>query len=135
MNIFLSGPMAGLPDFNHPAFDRYAAALRTMGHAVWSPAELFGGETGLPRARYVRACILALAGYDEYGAASFDAIALMPGWEASPGSKLEWAIAHELGMRIFRLHVSHGAVLLEASSVDECGRLDYTLEKVIERKQ
>ena len=40
MKLYLMGPMAGLPDFNFPAFNKKAAELRALGHHVFNPAEV-----------------------------------------------------------------------------------------------
>jgi hypothetical protein len=39
VKLYIAGPMRGYADFNHPAFDAAAAALRAAGHDVVSPAE------------------------------------------------------------------------------------------------
>ncbi len=39
MNLYLAGPMRGIPGFNFPKFDEVAATLRFIGHTVFSPAE------------------------------------------------------------------------------------------------
>lgn len=38
--VYLSGPMAGLPEHNFPAFHAHAAQLRAAGYDVVNPAEI-----------------------------------------------------------------------------------------------
>ena len=89
--IYLSGPMTGLPDFNFPAFHAAAQDLRARGHHVVNPAEITpeGEKTW---ANCMRADIKALC--------DCDVIALLPGWEGSPGAHLELHIAHRIGMAV-----------------------------------
>lgn len=93
--IYISGPMTGLPEYNFPAFDAAAAALRGMGYEVVSPAEL-NRDTTLPWEVYLRNDIKALC--------DCDMVALLPGWEGSKGAHLEVHVAHRLGIRIAALH-------------------------------
>jgi len=83
--------MSGMQAYNAPAFDRYAAALRAMGHAVFSPT-----ENGLPAdsawGEHMRADIAALM--------SCGRVALLPGWEKSRGAQLEHHIASALEMEV-----------------------------------
>lgn len=95
MNLYLSGPMTGLPGFNYAAFEERATALRARGHVVWSPHELFDKRTDLPRADYMREDMKALT---EPG--RFDAVAVLYGWWQSKGARLEVAIARELGLLV-----------------------------------
>jgi hypothetical protein len=54
--VYVSGPMRGRPDFNHPTFNEVADVLRDRGLGnedddhprVTNPAENFGGRTDLP---------------------------------------------------------------------------------------
>lgn len=91
--IYLSGPMAGIPEHNFPAFMAHAAQLRAAGYDVVNPAEIDNsGKTweGCLRADLREMC-------------TCDAIALMPGWEASKGANLELHVAHRLGMEVMHL--------------------------------
>lgn len=92
--IYISGPMTGIPEFNHPAFNAAAAALRATGLEVVNPAELDTQDAGTPLewADYLRRDIRALV--------DCTAIYLLPGWEKSKGARLEKRIAEELGMRV-----------------------------------
>ena len=94
--VYLSGPMAGLPDHNFPAFHATAAELRAAGYDVVNPAELDNaGKTweGCLRTDLREMC-------------TCDAIALMPGWEGSKGANLELHVAHRLGMQVIHLPVA-----------------------------
>ena len=86
--IYLSGPMTGVPAFNHPAFNAEAARLRALGHQVFNPA-----ENGLPAsaawADHMRADLRALLDCDH--------IHLLPGWAHSTGARLELQVALALG--------------------------------------
>jgi hypothetical protein len=91
--IYLSGPMAGLPEHNFPAFHATAAELRAAGYDVVNPAELDNhGKTweGCLRTDLRELC-------------TCEAIALMPGWERSKGANLELHVAHRLGMEVMHL--------------------------------
>lgn len=111
MNIYLAGPMRGIPAYNHPAFDAAAALLRAEGHTVFSPAEhdrdlfpefdwpnMTGDMTvdgfSAPNMREViRNDLVWIAN-------NADAIALLPGWERSRGVKVERALADFLGLYV-----------------------------------
>lgn len=87
--IYLSGPMTGLPDNNFPAFMHWALYLQESGYEVVNPAEITVDGTW-------EQCLRA----DLRELCTCDALALMPGWEASKGAQLELHIAHRLGMAI-----------------------------------
>ncbi len=91
--IFISGPMTGLPNHNFPVFDTAARRLERAGWEVVNPADNFGGRTDLPRSSYLRADVVLLL--------QCDALAVLPGWEASLGAKIEYLLARELGMPVF----------------------------------
>ncbi|WP_223508810.1 MULTISPECIES: DUF4406 domain-containing protein [unclassified Pseudomonas] len=92
--IYLSGPMAGLPDLNFPAFHAMAARLRAVGHAVINPAEL-----DHPTKEWndcLRRDIVALM--------ECYTVATLPGWEHSKGASLEVLVADRLGMTVVGAH-------------------------------
>lgn len=117
MRLYTAGPMTGIPQYNFPAFDRMAALLREHGHDVISPAELddpadraramaspdgapqtahgFGKTWGDFLARDVK--LLADDG--------IEGIVVLPGWEASRGSRLETFVGNALcGLPVFEFH-------------------------------
>jgi len=92
--IYIAGPMTGYPDHNFPAFHEAAKRFREAGWEVVNPAKSFGGDRSLPRWRYMRRNIAALT--------QCDAIALLPGWQNSRGATLEYQVAIECGLAIYR---------------------------------
>lgn len=94
--VYLSGAMSGIPDFNFPAFHRWAASLRASGYEVVNPAELDEADPHeMTWEQYLRRDIGHLV--------TCDMIAMIPGWEQSRGARLEKHIADALGMRVIWL--------------------------------
>ncbi|PWI80510.1 hypothetical protein DEO48_08430 [Enterobacter sp. CGMCC 5087] len=89
MIIYISGPMAGLPDFNRPAFFRAAEGIAARGHQVLNPAAL---PEGLTPYRYMDIHQAMLR--------SADAIFLLNGRENSPRVLAELHQARKLGLLI-----------------------------------
>jgi hypothetical protein len=84
--------MTGLPDFNRPAFHAAAAQLRKAGYRVSNPA-----ETTLPDdTEWQQFMRLGLVEMLE----DCDALAYLPGHEASKGARIEIALATGLGWRV-----------------------------------
>lgn len=90
--MFLSGPITGHDDFNHPTFHRIAAEFRMAGFEVCNPAEFFDGDTSKERHEYMRESFKYLL--------EADTVVLLPGWQESEGSKVEAAVAKELDLII-----------------------------------
>lgn len=115
MNIYLAGPMRGIPNFNFPAFDYAAHALRNMGFTVFSPAErdraIHGsvlednptGDEAVAASKVGFSLREALGADTAWIAANATAIALLPGWEKSSGANAELALAKALGLTIIHL--------------------------------
>lgn len=88
--VYISGPMTGYPVYNRGAFEVAANILRALGHDPVDPGET---ETpGLSWSDYLRADLRLLT--------DCDAVAVLPGWEASRGAALEVHVAHALGMTV-----------------------------------
>jgi len=117
MKIYVAGPMRGIPEFNFPAFNAAAAALRAVGHVVFNPAERDierhngvdvskGNATGdeeIAAKEHGFSLRDALADDTRWICKEADAIALLPGWGASKGAKAELALAEALGLEIILL--------------------------------
>lgn len=84
--------MSGLPEFNFPAFNAEAARLRALGYDVVNPAEI-EHKNNANWHDCLRRDIVELL--------TCDTIALLPGWGASRGAKLEHAVAIGLDMQVF----------------------------------
>lgn len=93
MKLYLAGPMTGFDEFNYPAFNAAAARLREAGHDVINPAENDGGEYGKEWSYYMR--------LDMHHVLNVEGVAVLPGWEASRGARLEVIVAVSLGLPIF----------------------------------
>jgi hypothetical protein len=100
--MYLSGPMTGLPNYNHELFHRVAAEFRQVGFSVCSPAEFFDGDITKERKEYMREAIKYLL--------EADTIVLLPGWEESKGARLEATIATELDLSIMEYIEPEGDV-------------------------
>ena len=94
--LYISGPMAGYPNLNRAEFGAAANNLRRAGFSVLNPIDN-GLPDGLEWSDYLRADIKMVC--------DATAIALLPGWEASRGARLEVATAHGLGMTSLPLDV------------------------------
>jgi hypothetical protein len=90
MRVYVSGPMTAYPDLNRAAFVEATDRLTALGHTPVDP-----GTTEVPDqtwAAYLRADLHLLL--------DCDALAVLPGWEASRGACLEVHVAHALGMTV-----------------------------------
>lgn len=96
MRLYIAGPMTGLPEFNYPAFRRAGDHLASVGYSVLNPveAEAHNPTPGTPQAWdwYMRHALRMVL--DAQG------IALLPGWEASKGARLEVSVAQALDLPI-----------------------------------
>lgn len=89
--FYISGPISGVPDFKNN-FARAETALQLFDVGTVNPANL-GNYASFSWADYMRRDIAMLM--------HCTALFMLPGWERSPGARLERLIAHEIGMPIF----------------------------------
>lgn len=91
--VYLAGPMTGIENYNFPAFNEVAKKYEALGWLVLNPANHLSGNLH--------------ARYDQYMRASFhdvlqaDAVALLDGWQDSPGATKEACMAAALDLPIF----------------------------------
>ena len=87
-NIYVSGPMTGIPQKNFLAFYIAARDLRQAGYGVINPWELDTADKKDTWSECLRRDIRALM--------DCTAIATLPGWQKSKGAKFEIYIAQQL---------------------------------------
>ena len=98
MNLYLSGPMTGMKDFNRPAMLAEEEKLIRDGFGVINPARLPEGKMW---EWYMCKAVNAVP--------RCDGLAQMPGWNTSFGCLIEFAIA-----RKFRLIVQTTSAFIDA---------------------
>ena len=92
--IYIAGPMTGYEDYNYPAFFAAEARFRDAGWEVLNPARhptdwiTSDMDPDVVRAAYMK--------MDIEDVMAADAIALLPGWQASKGANVELAVARIL---------------------------------------
>ncbi len=91
-DVYLAGPMSGIPDFNYPAFHAAARAIRGFGVKVANPADNFDGDQTLPWLTYLALAIRQVT--------EATTVVVLPGWETSEGAGLEVYVAYKLGLKI-----------------------------------
>ena len=105
-NVFLSGPMTGLADYNRPAFNDAERRVKEMGAAdVFNPAH-FG--LGRPHESYMLDTLseLTVGVWDDTlmrYVPYWDVIAMLPCWRRSHGAKVEKAVADAIGVEVVGL--------------------------------
>ena len=114
-NVFLSGPMSGLPFYNVAAFAEAHAKMRNAGAVrVYDPAIEYlrseaRNDAKMSHAYWMRRCINELTSSDQTnifsdgGIAHYDVLVSLPGWEDSAGATLERNVALACGMRVYDL--------------------------------
>lgn len=100
LTYYLSGPMAGYPDFNFPAFASAAQELRDSGVTIVSPHELILSQEPDPKKEGLDylANDFAVMSRDCQG------IILLKGWPMSVGAKAELNIALVLKWPVYFYH-------------------------------
>lgn len=91
--IYISGPMTGIENLNREAFENAERLLRESGHFPINPHH-FPEQKSYEDYLTIDLEVIAMVA---------DAVALLPGWETSPGSKKELKTALDLGLEIMVL--------------------------------
>lgn len=104
MRLYLSGPIAGVPDHG-VKFERLADLVRKLGHIPIDPRTIpaecgdtckASGQTML--GGHTWSCFLR---YDLIGLLNCDGAVMMRGWENSQGARLEHSVAIAAGMPVW----------------------------------
>lgn len=102
--IYIAGPMSGLPEHNHPAFNRAADELRAAGYIVTNPAENGLPVEDTPWIEHMRRDITLMM-------ARSNAVATLPGFAQSRGALAEVRLAKGLDFPVMTveewLHMAH----------------------------
>lgn len=85
MKIYIAGKITGDPGYLDK-FRGEAKKLEALGHIVLNPAEL---PEGMSKAEYMRICLAMID--------CADTVFLLPGWQGSPGARLEQAYCSYIG--------------------------------------
>lgn len=91
MKVYVSGPITGMPDGNRIAFEEATQFLSDLGNTVVNPHIL--NEEGMTWLECMKNDVVAMMGCDE--------VAVLDGWEKSPGANVEVTLAHALGMKVY----------------------------------
>jgi hypothetical protein len=94
---YLSGPMSGYPDYNHPYFNKVADVLRSPEYnmLISNPVDATVVSHESTYGDYIRADLKMLL--------ECDGIIMLPGWTGSIGAKLELQVALMCGMKAVTL--------------------------------
>lgn len=98
-NVYIAGPMSGLPDFNFPAFDRAAEMLAERGLEPMNPAEIGrrwiaeNGNRQPTKSEYNALLVEGRKMLRKCGR-----VYLLRGWERSNGARGEVSYALILGL-------------------------------------
>lgn len=90
MTIYIAGPITGIENYNHEAFEEAEELLTKIGYTVVNPRML---PTTLDPKAYMPICLEMIKWCD--------AIFLLEGWENSDGAKQELLFALDNGYEIF----------------------------------
>lgn len=89
--VYISGPMAGYPEYNYPAFIKAEEELRKIGYTkIINPAKINHPDTDWGNC--MRRAITELM--------KADAVISLPGWHQSRGANIEIKLAINLGMSV-----------------------------------
>lgn len=102
LNVYLCGPITGMPNHNREAFARAERRVMELGaKSVFNPIEWWG-HVDRPREWYMRGDIHMLTGSADGTNPTFGAIVALPGYMAHPGSRTEVLVANACGIEFVR---------------------------------
>lgn len=95
--IYISGPMRGIPELNHPLFREVKERFCGFGWMVKSPVDIgrdaFDKNEIVSSGEYVRVDVRALT--------YCTAITMLPGWQYSVGARCEMVVARTIGLPFY----------------------------------
>jgi hypothetical protein len=92
VRLYIAGPMSGLPDFNYPAFRTAEKELQALGYETLNPVDNVPVKDVPVWLDFMRMSLVQIA--------QADGIALLPGWENSPGAMIEQRLGTDLGLPV-----------------------------------
>lgn len=106
MRVYIAGPMTGYADYNVLAFNQAHTLLSNLGHEAVTPfdanSRVWMRHFGRPfnpatdKCDYGDPILKEMIAEDNAELCSCDAIALLPGWEKSKGTRVELLLALNL---------------------------------------
>lgn len=103
MKIYIAGPMTGYPKYNFPMFDEckvYLEKLLKDRFEVISPADLNRADGIDENSEVDNALLRKIFAKDVQEIATCDLMVMLPRWQLSCGAKIEYQIAHYLGISV-----------------------------------
>ena len=98
-NVFLSGPMTGLPHWNRKAFMRADKLIKTFDAAyIYNPAKHIKELEGFSHGMCMRVSLQNLCSLKN--PLVYDVLVSLPGWENSVGARIEREVAKACGMEV-----------------------------------
>ena len=93
MDLYVAGPMSGMPESNYPAFNEAAQRLRDVGYNVVNPAEVsLEREEGVHYVDFLREDLVQML--------TCRGIAVLPDWWKSTGARNEVNVGGLLKMPV-----------------------------------
>lgn len=96
MRVYIAGPIRKIPGFNFDAFYNATKQWRDAGHDVVSPIELDLSTDGFYGTNVIEQAMRR----DIEAILTCDAVAFLPGWEHSEGSRIEYTLAKAVGLQL-----------------------------------
>lgn len=91
MRMYVIGPVTGREDRNRAAFEEARRRLGAVGHEASTPLDFVPEDAEHATAMRMSLCWMLLTG-------SVRGVALLDGWEGSPGARVEEAVAVACGI-------------------------------------
>jgi hypothetical protein len=101
MIVYIAGPMRGIPEDNHEAFNEAEKRWRSIGHSPRSPARMARALGKVDSFESPPNFMRQVMVIDAVVICGCDAIAVLPGWQSSKGALMEVALAKSIGIPIY----------------------------------